>query len=256
LAFWASYKIKTDYMAANYELQKRIEVQVKASDKNEKASLDKIKQIPAISRDAAKYANYGSHVGTLLAVEQGALQVASEFAQSTEIQVPGRDIPASEGGSPHLAPLYFHSLTIPRQAATGVDAFQPLATSRSIEVAFRVPEGVSPQEMNQRILQRLSDLRVSPVMWRAAYPEANVSEIPSAESLPRLFSNVVGLHIRRVDDGYVFMDPTRRDENGNPAPEPERIQQRPVLTHTLTFRCDLGPISELAALGEAKNGNK
>ena len=57
-------------------------------------------------------------------------------------------------------------------------------------------------------------------MWRAAYPEANASEIPSAESLPRLFSNVVGLHIRRVDDGYVFMDPTRRDENGDPAPEP------------------------------------
>ena len=38
LAFWASYKIKTDYMVANYELQKRIELQVKANDKNEKAA--------------------------------------------------------------------------------------------------------------------------------------------------------------------------------------------------------------------------
>ena len=240
LAFLLSYKIESDYMAANWDLIKRIDAKVKTNADNEETSLKIIQEIPGISKQAANYANYGSHVGTLLAVEQGLLKVASDLAQSETEEAEEKS---------HIAPLYFHSLNIPRQAATGVDAFQPLSTTRGVEVAFRIPETQNPQEMNQLILQRLSDLRVSQAMWRAAYPEADVSEIPTAENLPRLFSNVVGIHVRRVDDGYVFFDPTKRDENGDPAPESERIQQREVKMFTLTFRCDLAPIAELASLG-------
>ncbi|TVR47388.1 MAG: type IV pilus assembly protein PilM [Planctomycetota bacterium] len=248
LAFIINYQIEKSYLEANWGLIQRIHRGVQENQRNEAASLAIIERIPAITREAMGYANYAAHIGTLQAVEQGIFRMIQDLVQS-EMELPWAESNVVEGGHPHLAPVYFHSLEIPNQTPSGVDAFQPLARPRQVVVAFRVPDGINQLEMNQRILQRLSDLRVTPTMWRAAHPGTGAA-MPATDELPRLFGNVMGLHIRREPDHYFFMDPLRRDPaTGEPAPEAERVQRRDVLTHTLTFRCDLAPIAELPALG-------
>ncbi|TVR11925.1 MAG: type IV pilus assembly protein PilM [Planctomycetota bacterium] len=248
LAWYASYAVEQGRLNENWELITRIHQGVEQNREAEAGVREVIAQIPDITRESMQYAHYAAHVGTLAAVESALIQAAADFIDG-DIEVAGRDEAAADGGSPHLAPVYFSSMQIPRQEGSGADLFRPLRQSRMVEVVYRTPETVSRQEMNARMLQKLSDVRVTQEMWRVANPQVDPASVPVGEDLPRLFRNVETMQSRQVMDHYYYMDPLRRTETGEPAPEEERVQRRQVPMRTLVFRCELGPIEGLDALG-------
>lgn len=241
--FTITYMIEGTRLQANHRLTEQVKKSIKSNKELAKKSKDVIAKIDKPTKAVQQYSDYALHIGTLRAVEAGILGIIEDIATDGSL-LPTNQAPIEAGGDPLLQPIYLDRLEIPApgELARGVASFKPLSVTRKIRIKVRCPEVVDLQEVNARLRNALSELRVTPAMWRVHHPGGTV---PEADQLPRLLKNPNPETTVDSSDTWYYVDPNRTDATGSLVASRDQQDRRQVRMRVLSYTVDLGPIQGL-----------